>query len=246
MLGGMTDHVEVDHVRADDVHVLLSSAMSIDGAIDDTSGTRLMLSDAADFDRVDELRATCDALLVGARTIRSDNPRLVIRSEARREQRRARGLPANPAKVTLTHDGRLDPDASFFQESDANKLVYCTQVAAERARTSLEGVATVVPAGGTDETLDLRHILADLATRGVRRLMVEGGSATNTAFLTAGLVDELYLVVAPFFVGQPGAPRFVNDATFPHDASHRMTLAEARPIGDLVLLHYRLERSRRD
>jgi 5-amino-6-(5-phosphoribosylamino)uracil reductase len=241
MLQGMADHV-----MADRVHVLLSSAMSIDGAIDDTSSTRLMLSDAADFDRVDAVRATCDALLVGARTIRSDNPRLVIRSEARRQQRRAQGLPADPAKVTLTREARLDPDAAFFQEGNAEKLVYCPQVSAERVRSIVGGVATVVPVGATGDTLDLRHLLADLATRGVRRLMVEGGSATNTAFLTAGLVDELYLMIAPFFVAQPGAPRFVKDGTFPHDASHRMTLIEARPIGDLVLVHYRLTRSHRD
>jgi 5-amino-6-(5-phosphoribosylamino)uracil reductase len=243
---------------ADDVHVLMSCAMSVDGAIDDTSGTRLVLSDAADLDRVDELRASCDALLVGADTIRSDNPRLVIRSEARRQQRRARGLPDNPTKVTLTRHGQLDPHASFFHAGDADKLVYCTQAATEQARASVGAVATVItasPAGGRGDsgqpgipgqgdTLDLRDVLGDLAARGVRRLMVEGGSATNTAFLTEGLVDELYLVIAPFFVGQAEAPRFVNGGTFPHDAGHRMTLAEARLIGDLVLLHYRLARSR--
>ena len=55
-------------------YVLLSAAMSADGYLDDASGARLVLSDEADLDRVDELRAGADAILVGAQTIRSDNP----------------------------------------------------------------------------------------------------------------------------------------------------------------------------
>lgn len=83
-------------------YVLLSCAMSIDGYLDDTTAVRLLLSNDADFDRVDAVRAECDAILVGANTIRKDNPRLLVRSQARRDDRIARGLPASPTKVTLT------------------------------------------------------------------------------------------------------------------------------------------------
>lgn len=231
------------------IHVLLSCAMSVDGAIDDTSSRRLMLSDAADLDRVDELRATCDALLVGAGTIRTDDPRLLIRSGVRRQQRLARGLPENPTKVTLTRQGRLDRRAQFFTTGDAEKLVYCVPAAAEQARIKVGDVATVITpnrGGGDDDadlaTLDPRDVVDDLAGRGVRRLMVEGGSATNTAFLAGGMVDELQLVIAPFFVGQHNAPHLVTAGDFPHDARNRMTLAEVKPIGDQVLLRYLLHR----
>jgi 5-amino-6-(5-phosphoribosylamino)uracil reductase len=60
----------------------------------------------------------------------------------------------------------------------------------------------------------------------------------HTQFLAAGLVDELQLVVAPFFVGQDAAPRFVGAARFPFDSAHRMTLASVRQIGDVALLRY--------
>lgn len=236
---------------AGQIQVLLSCAMSVDGAIDDTSDERLMLSDAADLDRVDDLRATCDALLVGAGTIRTDDPRLLIRSEARRQRRLARGLPENPTKVTLTRHGRLDRRAQFFTAGDAEKLVYCVPAAVEQARTHVGDVATVITPSrvGRDddadlETLDPRDVVDDLAARGVRRLMVEGGSAINTAFLAAGMVDELQLAIAPFFVGQLNAPHFVTAGDFPHDARNRMTLADAKPIGDVVLLRYLLDRSR--
>jgi 5-amino-6-(5-phosphoribosylamino)uracil reductase len=80
----------------------------------------------------------------------------------------------------------------------------------------------------------------DLYARGVRRLMVEGGEKIHTQFLTDGLVDELQLVIAPFFVGNSRAPRLVSDGDFPWNSSRRARLAEARPIGDVVLLRYAL------
>ncbi len=95
-------------------YVLLSVATSIDGSIDDTSGRRLLLSNQDDFDRVDEVRARVDAILVGANTIRRDNPRLLVRSAQRQDERTRRGLPAHPVKVTLTTSGDLDPSAELF------------------------------------------------------------------------------------------------------------------------------------
>ena len=61
----------------------------------------------------------------------------------------------------------------------------------------------------------MRRVSEDLHARGVRRLMVEGGGEVHTQFLTAGLADELQLVVAPLFVGDPSATRFVGDGRFP-------------------------------
>ena len=217
--------------------MLLSCAMSIDGYIDDAHDTRLLLSNDADFDRVDEVRAGCDAILVGARTIRRDNPRLLVRSPERRADRVARGLPESPTKVTLTTQGDLDPGAAFFTTGDVAKLVYCGSSGVDKARERLAGVATVVDAG---DQLELSGILADLAARGLRRLLVEGGSGVHTRFLTAGLVDEVHLVVAPFFVGDPRAPRFVGDGRYPWDSGHPARLAEVRAIGDVVLLRYAL------
>ena len=86
----------------------------------------------------------------------------------------------------------------------------------------------------------MRRLSEDLADRGVHRLMVEGGGTMHTQFLTSGLADELQLVVAPFFVGDSRAPRFVHDGDFPWNPKHRATLAEVRQIGDVVLLRYAL------
>jgi 5-amino-6-(5-phosphoribosylamino)uracil reductase len=62
----------------------------------------------------------------------------------------------------------------------------------------------------------------------------------HTQFLTADLADELDLVVAPFFVGDSRAARFVSDGRFPWNPDRHATLAEVRAIGDVVLLRYAL------
>lgn len=218
-------------------YVLLSVATSVDGYTDDTTSNRLLLSNEADLDRVDEVRASADAILVGAGTIRRDNPRLLVRSASRREERAARGLPESPVKVTLTASGDLDPAAGFFTAGQADKIVFAASPAVGRTRERLAHAATVVDAG---DPPGLPRVLADLATRGVRRLMVEGGGTIHTQFLTAGLADEIHLVIAPFFVGDPAAPRFAGDGAFPYHRGNRMELAEVRRIGDVVLLRYLL------
>jgi 5-amino-6-(5-phosphoribosylamino)uracil reductase len=211
--------------------------MSIDGYVDDAADERLLLSNDADFDRVDDVRAGCDAILVGATTVRQDNPRLLVRSPERRAERIARGQRPNPLKVTVTSSCDLDPAARFFTVGDVDKLVYCATGSLGRAAEKLGDVATVVDGG---DPVDLHRVTADLYRRGVSRLMVEGGGSMHTQFLTEGLVDELQLVVAPFFVGDSRAPRFVGDGAFPWGPTRRAELAEVRQIGDVVLLRYKL------
>ncbi|MGH3712302.1 MAG: RibD family protein [Micromonosporaceae bacterium] len=215
------------------MYVLLSCAVSIDGYLDDAGGERLILSSPEDGDRVDEVRAGVDAILVGANTVRRDDPRLGLRSAARQAARQARGLPPDPMKVTITRTGALDPGLRFFTVGYADKLVYAATSAVDKLRANLNGVATVVDAG---EPPRLERLLADLAGRGVTRLMVEGGAGIHRWFLTEGRADELQLVVAPLLVGDPAAPRWPGTIAM----AGRLALLESRPVGDCVLLRYGL------
>ena len=228
-------------------YVLLSCAMSLDGCLDGTGGERLVLSGAADLDRVDEERASADAILVGAGTIRRDDPRLLVRSAGRRAGRVARGLPPQPTGVTVTASGDLDPAARFFhggaQRADSpgpaappRRIVYAARPVYPKLRDQVGALAEVVDAGDPPRLADL---VADLGRRGVGRLMVEGGASLGTEFLAAGLVDELQLAIAPFFVGDPAAPRFAGPGHYPAGPAHPLHLAEARPVGEMVLLRYR-------
>ncbi|MGW4930278.1 RibD family protein [Agromyces sp. NPDC004153] len=218
-------------------YVILSAAMSIDGYLDTAAPPRLALSNAADFDRVDEVRAHSDAILVGARTVRLDNPRLLVRSDERRDRREAEGLSPTPLKVTVTATGDLDPQSRFFAVGTSGKLVYCPRSAARGIRDRLGGFATVV---GLGEEITMADLVDDLGGRGVRTLLVEGGRTMITQFLASDLVDELQLAIAPFFVGDPRAPRLIGDGTFPWTPERHAVLAESRQVGDMALLRYAL------
>lgn len=154
-------------------YVLLSAAVSLDGHLDDASPERLLLSNAADFDRVDAERAECDAILVGGNTLRTDNPRLLVNAPARRAVRVAAGRPAYPLKVTLSASGALDAGLRFWH-TGGDKLAYTTDAGAAALRPALAGLADVVALG---PEVALTAVLDDLGARGVRRLMVEGAAA---------------------------------------------------------------------
>ncbi|HUN30749.1 MAG TPA: dihydrofolate reductase family protein [Trebonia sp.] len=196
-------------------YTVASCAISVDGCLDDCSPHRLILSGPQDLDEVDELRGSVDAILVGAGTIRADNPRLLVRSPARVAARAARGLPEQPLRVTMTRRGGLDTSARFFT-GPGESLVY------------------------QGEDLSLEAILHSLAERSLATVLIEGGSAILAAALGGGLADELRLAVAPFFVGDPRAPRFGLPGLYPHTSGRPMHLRSARQVGTVAVLDYRL------
>jgi 5-amino-6-(5-phosphoribosylamino)uracil reductase len=217
--------------------VLLSCATSADGYLDDASPSRLILSGPADLDRVDEVRAGCDAIMVGAQTVRQDNPRLLIRDPRRRARRAARDQPENPTRVTLTGTGDLDPKANFFAPG-VPRLVYCATPALPRARASLQAQAVLIDAGAP---VSLEIILHDLAERSVARLLVEGGARVLAEFLAQDLADEFHLAIAPVFLAPPtSAPRLHLPGPAQAGPSSPMTLAETRRVEEMVLARYLL------
>ena len=105
-------------------------------------------------------------------------------------------------------------------------------MAADRVRARLGAVAEVVPVPGLDR-VDLASVLADLAGRGIGRLMVEGGAQVLEQFLSAGLADEFRLAIAPVSVADPAAPRL----RLPLPAG-RLRLAGVTEVGRMVVLRY--------
>jgi 5-amino-6-(5-phosphoribosylamino)uracil reductase len=218
-------------------YVLISAAMSIDGYIDDCSPTRLLISSPSDFNAVDHLRAEQDAILVGANTLRTDDPRLIVHAEHLKAERRKNGRCADPIKVTVTSEGNLSASLKFFQADDAQKVVYCSRNALGLLRKELEGLATVVEYS-QHETLPA-FLLGDLHQRGVRRLLVEGGQQIHSLFLQSGLVDEVRLAIGPFFVGEQSAPRFVGPGRYPWSKDKRLKLVAVEQLEDTVVIKYR-------
>ncbi len=207
-------------------HVLLSVAVSLDGHIDDRGTERFPLSNAEDFDHVDRMRAESDAILAGAETLRRDDARLLVYSDERRARRIAEGKPEYPLRVVITGSGQLDPELRFWH-CGGERLVYT-----KAQRTTVEGFAECKIFS------DFSDILDDLGERGVRRLMVEGGTSIHTEFLKNGLADEIRVAVAPMLIGQATAPRFVNPAEFPGGPARRFHLEDVTKVGDVAVLRY--------
>ncbi|MFE3865780.1 RibD family protein [Streptomyces goshikiensis] len=180
-------------------YVLLSAATSVDGCLDDTSDSRLLLSNSDGFDQVDEVHASCEAILIGATTMRRDNPGLLVNSAERRAKRIADGKPEYPLKVSVT--GNLDADLKFWHFG-GEKLVFTVDSAVEKVRATLGGLADVVSTG---QELDWGQVLDELGRRGIRRLMVEGGGTIHTQLMSQNLADEVHLAIVPLLVGQADA-----------------------------------------
>ena len=220
-------------------YTIMSCAVSADGCLDDGSPQRLILSGPEDLDEVDELRAGADAILVGAGTIRADNPRLLVRDPARVAARERAGRPPHPLRVTVTATGDLDPAARFFA-GPGIPLVYAASAAVPAAERNLGGAAVVIDAGAEPS---LAAILTDLhSERLVATLLAEPGSIMARELLAGNLADELRLAIAPFFVGDKRAPRFGMPAQYPQNPGAPMTLADVRRLGDLVIIRYRIMR----
>lgn len=115
-------------------YVLLSAAVSIDGHLDTRPGEdRLLLSNTEDFER-DSVRADVDLILVGAGTLRADNPRLLVNSAERRANRVAAGQPEHPLKITVTGTGDLDPGWKFWHHGGDKLVLAVGDAATTKAR----------------------------------------------------------------------------------------------------------------
>jgi diaminohydroxyphosphoribosylaminopyrimidine deaminase/5-amino-6-(5-phosphoribosylamino)uracil reductase len=173
--------------------VLGRVAQSLDGYIATRDGESVWISGPDDLRHTHQLRALCDAVVVGARTIRADNPLLTTRL--------VKG--PNPVRVVLDPDRRLDDSYRVFREGPET-LLLCAPDAATVDRV---GRAIVLPVPRGPTGLNIDAILASLRARGLRRIFVEGGGVTVSRFLAAGALDRLHVTVAPLVMGG-GVPAF--------------------------------------
>ena len=163
--------------------------MTRDGFMDDTTQERLIISTPEDWLSVYKLRSRCDAIMVGAETLRRDNPSLLIRDEKVREERRRAGFKPDIAKICITRTGNLSPAMRFFTEGDADRYVF-----SRRALTELEGKAHVFV---HDEPITARMIATQLEQCGIKHLMVEGGAETLRMFLEEDMADTVRIAINP-------------------------------------------------
>jgi 3,4-dihydroxy 2-butanone 4-phosphate synthase/GTP cyclohydrolase II len=185
--------------------VTVAFAQSIDGSLAAEPGKPLPLSGPEASAYTHRLRAAHDAILVGIGTVLADNPRLTVR------------LAEGPHPQPIVVDSRLRfPDGAALLSHPTHPVWIATTAAApkDRLQTLCDSGAEVLslPADGAG-WVSLPHLLDALGSRGIQRLMVEGGAAIITAFLSQGLADRLSVTIAPRLVG--GVRAFQSALTLP-------------------------------
>lgn len=212
------------------LHTFINVATSIDGKL--TTQDRELHAFGGDEDRslMEDLRADADAVMIGAGTLREEDPLLIIRDPSKVARRIGSGHNPQPIAVIVSNSLDFPVEGSkFFEYPGRDRFVF-TSHEAPSDRFALVSQRARVFQGPTDPEsgLDLHWILEQLAENGVSRLLLEGGGALNFAMMAAGLVDEIYHTLCPFVFGGDKAPTSFGGHGFPAKEIHELELKSLR------------------
>ena len=208
------------------MRVIINCAMSADGKISLPSKAQTKISNEEDMKRVHMLRNECDAVLVGINTILSDNPKLTVKEKYVKN-------PKNPLRVVVDSKCRTPENANVLDGS-AETLV----VVAEGFSRQIKNAGMVECGTGK---VDLKKLLKILEKKGVKKLLVEGGSTVIWSFLNEKLADELIVFVGPSVIGGEGRPTLAGgEGAKCFEEIIPLKLKDVKRIGDGALLHYRV------
>ena len=221
-------------------YVFINTAASADGKIDTFERNGSAISSKRDKERVDQLRADADAVLVGGKTLLGELPKLTVKSEALREARVKHGMTPNPIKVGVVTSADIPLDSDFIKAGPARAVIFTT------SRTSISQLETL-RANGVEvfvddmPRVDLQKMMETLGELGVKRLMVEGGGTINFELLRLGLVDELMIYIAPMIFGGDNAPTLASGFGLVRNDAIAMKLKNVETHEDGgILLTYKL------
>lgn len=221
--------------------VYINMAMTADGKITSSRREEPQFTSRRDKATMDRLRAEADALLVGAGTLRADDPPLHVRDAAMKAYRKSLGKPEHLINVLVSASASVDPASRFFSADHASARIVATVEDAPADKVAaLARVAEVWPMGRG--RVDLEQVLDRLAARGVARLLVEGGGELNWSFFEKDLVDELYVTLAPAILGGRDAPTLCEGEGFAMAGRRTLTLVASEVVDGEIYCRYAVVR----
>lgn len=218
--------------------VFINAAMSADGKIATIERRQTRISGSLDFDRMDELRASSDAIMVGIGTVISDNPSLTVKSKERKEKRHAAGLLENPVRIVVDSMARTPMDADIFKKGEGKRIIAVSENAPAEKVEALSKFAEIICLG--KRSIDLASLLFELKKRGINRLMVEGGATLNWGLISNGLVDEIYTFIGNIIIGGKTAPTLVDGEGRKSDF-FKLTLITCEIFEEGILVKWRVQ-----
>ncbi len=212
--------------------VVMKAGMSLDGRITYRKGQGGAITGRESGHAVHVLRDQVDAILIGVETARIDNPSLTTRLENQSGR--------DPLRIIVDSRLRLDPDAKLLnQDSSAETWVFCTHGASVEKEARLQQAGAVVyrVEESSGHHVELTEVLGILGAKNIVSVLVEGGAGVHGSFLRHGLVHEVYLFIAPFFIGDSGLPLINGYANPQADSAAHLVDVAVQQLGDDTLIH---------
>ena len=212
-------------------YVIINCAMSADGKIASPDGKQLRISNEEDIKRMYNLRASCDAVLVGIGTILADNPKLTVKEKYVEN-------PKNPIRVILDSYCRTDVD-SLALKDDVKTLIITSRECDKKFNKNVEIIQCKMDSEGK---INLNELLEKLFDLGIKKLMVEGGSTVIWNFLKNRLVDDFYVYIGPIIIGGKYTPSIADGEGINNENELiKLQIIETKRINEGMLVHYKLK-----
>ena len=219
-----------------DVHVIVGGFMSLDGktAPADRKGREFSKYMTPEHERLlHEIRADVDAIIVGVETVIADNPSLTVRNVQGK----------NPLRVVLDSHARTPLDSKILNTQEAPTLIALARDAPKEKTDLLKTRNVEFFVSSAQEKVDLNELIAELASRGVKRVLVEGGGEVRWSFFEQKLVDELFVWFMPTVWGGRNAPTLVEGVGFLRaEDAVGLELESIKQVGDFLVLWFTVKR----
>lgn len=236
--------------------IFINIAMTVDGKIDTISRKGAAISSLADKARVDRLRASMDAVLVGGKTLINEDPKLTVKSAELRAERLRKGWPENPAKVGIVSEIPImaglirsqeghpprQPLQNFLSSGPAKIYLFTSRCNDPEVLAHFESGGAKVRVMGHDR-VDLQEVFRSLHAMGIRTVLVEGGGTLIAELFRLSLVDELTIYIAPKIFGGMSAPTLADGSGFLAEQAPHLKLKSVEEFDEEggILAHYIME-----